>query len=234
LYLCLNSIKQVCYFYSLKFNSELSIWFGFKEDFILFAVGHMSLGYLIGKISAKILKIHLSIIPDIDIILELLVGNPLHRGPTHSLIFAFLIFIPFFIIFKMRVIPYFFSLASHSILADFFIGGEIQLLWPITESEFSAAQFGVSMVKIIDPINIALELVLFIFAILVMLRTRDFLKFFRSNISNLLLIIPVITVLLPTFTSYPLPVPNLLAFPHLFFLIVFIIAGLVTLKKILL
>ncbi|MCW3998432.1 MAG: metal-dependent hydrolase [Candidatus Bathyarchaeota archaeon] len=202
----------------------------------------MSLGYLLGKISAKILKIQintplilvLSIIPDIDIILELLVGNPVHRGPTHSLFFAFLIFIPFFLIFKTRVIPYFVALASHSVLADFFIGGEIQLLWPLTESEFSAAQFGFSMVQINDPINIALELILFIFAILVMLKAGDFLKFFRSNISNFLLIIPVITVLLPTFTSYPLPVPNLLAFPHLFYLIVFVISGLVALKKILL
>ena len=68
----------------------------------MFAVGHISLGYLVGNFFARILKVQfnvplvivLSIIPDIDIIFELLLGNPVHRGPTHSLIFAFLI-LPF-------------------------------------------------------------------------------------------------------------------------------------------
>ena len=208
----------------------------------MFAVGHISLGYLVGNFFARILKVQvnvplvivLSIIPDIDIIFELLVGNPAHRGPTHSLIFAFLIFIPFFIIFKKRALPYFFSLASHSVLADFFIGGDIQLFWPPTELEFAASQYGFPAVKINDPANIGLELGLFIFAVVIMAINSDFLDFFKSNLSNLLLVIPVITVLLPTFTSYPLPVPTSLVYPHLFYLILFIIAGLWAIKKILL
>jgi membrane-bound metal-dependent hydrolase YbcI (DUF457 family) len=208
----------------------------------LFAVGHISLGYLVGRFFAKVLKVQLSIpllfvisiIPDIDIIFEFFVNTPIHRGPTHSLIFALMIFIPFLIIFKKRAIPYFFSLASHSVLADFFIGGNIQLFWPLTESTFGASQYGFSMIRINDPANIALELVLFILALFILIKTKDFLKFFRSNVINILLIIPVFTVLLPTFTSYPLPVPDLLIFPHLFYLILFSIAGLIALKKILL
>lgn len=225
----------------LKFNNQHSIWFGFKEDYNLFAVGHMSLGYLIGKTSAKLLKIEvniplillLSIIPDIDIILGVFLGVPLHRGPTHSLIFAFMVFVPFLIFFKKRALPYFFSLASHSVLADFFVGGNIQLLWPISESEMGASQLGFSLIQITDPINVALELGMFIFALIVLLKSRDLFKFFRSNLLNLILIIPVFTVLLPTFVSYPLPVPNLLILPHLFFLIVFIVSSLIALKKIL-
>ncbi len=207
----------------------------------MFAIGHMSLGYLVGKISAKLLKVHvniplilvLSIIPDIDIILGVLLDTPLHRGPTHSLVFAILVFIPFFIFFKKRALPYFFSLASHSILADFFIGGNIQLFWPLSKAEFGASQFGFPMIQITDPLNIGLELMLFVLALIVMLKTRDFMMFFKSNISNLLLIIPIFTVLLPTFTSYPLPVPTLLIIPHLFFLLVFSISALVALKEIL-
>jgi membrane-bound metal-dependent hydrolase YbcI (DUF457 family) len=207
----------------------------------LFAVGHISIGYLVGRFFAKVLKVQLSIplifvlsiIPDIDIILELIVGAPIHRGPTHSLVFAFMIFIPFLIFFKKRALPYFFSFASHSVLADFFIGGNIQILWPLTESKFGASQYGFSMIEINDPANIAIELIMFILALLILTKTKDFLKFFRSDISNLSLIIPVFTVLLPTFTSYPLPVPALLIFPHLFYLILFSIAGLIALKKIL-
>ena len=213
--------------------------FGSKEDFVLFAVGHMALAYLLAKSSGKLLKITiniplvfvLSIIPDIDLIFEVLFNIQLHRGPTHSLIFAFLLFIPFFIFFKKKALPYFFSLGSHSILADFFVGGQLQLLWPLSTRELGASQFGIPLVLINDPLNVALESLLFIGAILVMLKTRDILKFLRSNLSNLLLIIPISTVLLPTFTSYPLQVPALLVLPHLFFLIVFTISVLIVVFK---
>lgn len=199
----------------------------------------MAIAYLIGKSSGKLLKIPiniplvlvLSIIPDIDLIFEVIFNIQLHRGPSHSLVFAVLLFIPFFIFFKKKAVPYFLSLASHSILADFFVGGQIQLLWPISTKELGISQFNLPLVRINDPLNVAFELMLFIVAILVMLKTRDILKFFRFNLSNLLLIIPIFTVLLPTFTSYPLQVPILLVFPHLFFLIIFIISNLIVFKK---
>lgn len=199
----------------------------------------MAIAYLIGKSSGKLLKIPiniplvlvLSIIPDIDLIFEVIFNIQLHRGPSHSLVFAVLLFIPFFIFFKKKAVPYFLSLVSHSILADFFVGGQIQLLWPISTKELGISQFNLPLVRINDPLNVAFELMLFIVAILVMLKTRDILKFFRFNLSNLLLIIPIFTVLLPTFTSYPLQVPILLVFPHLFFLIIFIISNLIVFKK---
>ena len=205
----------------------------------MFAVGHMALGYLLGKSSGKLLNLTiniplvlvLSIIPDIDLIFEVIFSIQLHRGPSHSLVFAFLLFIPFFIFFKKKAVPYFLSLASHSALADFVVGGQLQLLWPISTKELGASQFIFSLIRITDPINIAFELILFIVAILVMLKTRDILKFFRYDLSNLLLIIPIFTVLLPTFTSYPLQVPILLVLPHLFFLIIFIISSLIVFKK---
>jgi hypothetical protein len=202
----------------------------------------MSLAYLLGKTSAKFLKLNiniplilvLSIIPDIDIVVETVLNVPFHRGPTHSVIFAVLVFVPFFIFFSKRAVPYFLSLVSHSLLADFFIGGNILLLWPLSESDFGATAYGFSLIRIIDPVNVSLELGLFIVALVIMLRYKDFLKFFKANYSNLLLVIPVLTVLLPTFTSYPLPVPNLLIFPHLFFLILFVVSGLFVIKKFLL
>jgi hypothetical protein len=188
----------------------------------------MALAYLLGKASAKPLKINLniplililSIIPDIDIVLM----GELHRGPTHSIIMALLVFIPFFVIYSWKAAPYFIALASHSLIGDFFIGGQIQLLWPLSAQQFGLPELGSYYISIYNPINIALELTLFGMATIVMYKTRDLFKFFRNSKLNLILTIPIFTVLLPTFLAYPLRVPILLILPHLFYLTLFSIS----------
>lgn len=196
----------------------------------------MSLAYLLGKASAKLLKVNinvplilvLSVIPDIDLIFNFLFNIDIHRGPTHSVITAILVFIPFFIIYRQKVVPYFTALISHSLIADFLIGGQMQLLWPLSTSEF-----GFSNISINGALNVALEFTLFVIAVLAMLKTRDLLQFFRNRKLNLILAIPIFTVLLPTFTSYPLNVPLLLVLPHLFYLVLFAISVLIVLKGVL-
>ena len=200
-----------------------------------FAVGHMALGYLLGKSSARLFKVNcnipliltLSVIPDVDLIVQFFLRIPLHRGPTHSLISAILVCIPFFWIYRQKAAPYFAALASHSLIGDFFIGGQIQLLWPLSTNEY-----GFRGISILDPVNIALEFTLFTIALIVMLKTRDILRFFRNSKLNLILTIPIFTVLLPTFVSYPLYVPFLLVVPHLFYLVLFSISVLIALKGI--
>lgn len=79
----------------------------------MFAVGHMALAYLLGKGSSKPLRIKLSIpillvlsiLPDIDIILDFLTGAEIHRGPTHSIVVAAIAFSPIFIIYRKKAIP---------------------------------------------------------------------------------------------------------------------------------
>jgi membrane-bound metal-dependent hydrolase YbcI (DUF457 family) len=191
----------------------------------------MALAYLLGKASAKLLKVNLniplilvlSIIPDIDILFEPLIAD-IHRGPTHSIIAAIVVFIPFFLLYRQRATPYFAAVASHSLIGDFLIGGQIQLLWPLSTNEFGLHELGFPYINIYDPINIALEFTLFAIALVVMLKTRDLFHFFRNNKLNLILIIPIFTVLLPTFAGYPLSVPILLVLPHLFYLVIFSIA----------
>jgi membrane-bound metal-dependent hydrolase YbcI (DUF457 family) len=69
----------------------------------------MALAYLLGKGSAKALKVNLNIplilvlliIPDMDLIFM----RELHRGPTHSIITALIIFVPVFLIYRRRAIP---------------------------------------------------------------------------------------------------------------------------------
>jgi len=192
----------------------------------------MALAYLLGKPSAKLLKVNLniplilvlSIIPDVDI----LFGNELHRGPTHSLILALIVFIPFFVLYRRRAIPYFLALISHSLIADFLIGGQLMLFWPLTSQLFGLHDFGFYF-AINSPVNITLEWALFAVSTVLMFKTGDLFLFFRNKKSNLLLAIPVGTVLLPTLVSYPLQVPLLLMPPHLFYLVLFSISVLIVL-----
>ena len=191
----------------------------------MFGVGHIALAYLLAKGSAHTLKANiniplvlvLSIIPDIDI----LAGEAFHRGPTHSLILAVLVFIPIFLLYRKQAIPYFLALVSH-LIGDLFIGGNLQLFWPLSTSPVSLPI--IPKISIFSPINVALELTLFIAATLVMYKAKDLQLFFQKRATNLILIIPIATVLLPTFLAYPLNVPLLLVPPHLFYLGLFLIA----------
>ena len=200
----------------------------------------MGIAYLLAKASGKLLKVNfniplvlvLSILPDSDIIFQFLFGSNIHRGPTHSIIVAILIFIPVFIIYRKKATPYFAALASHSLIGDFFIGGQIQLLWPLSTREFGLPELGFPYINIESPINVALEFTIFIIATVVMFKTRDIHVFFRKRKLNLVLAVPIFTVLLPTFLGYPLHVPFLLVLPHLFYLVLFTIAVLIVLKDI--
>ncbi len=198
----------------------------------LFAVGHMAVAYLLGKGSSKILSttvnvpllIVLSILPDIDIIYDFLMGTEIHRGPTHSILFAVLLFLPIFIIYRKKAIPYFLVLLSHSLICDFLIGGHLLLLWP-----FSAVEYGLPYIDILSPVNIVLEFTLFLIAMAVLVKTDDWRVFLSHNKTNLILIIPVVTVLLPSTVGYPFDeslfiTQPVLAIAHIIYLCLFTVA----------
>ncbi len=202
----------------------------------MFAVGHMAIAYLLGKGSSKALHtslnipllLVLSILPDLDIALEFF-GIYIHRGPTHSIVLAALVFIPIFIAYRKKAVPYFLALISHSLIGDFFIGGNVLLLWPLSSAEFGLHELGSYFINNYSPINEVLEVTLFIAAFLVMYKTGDWKVFFTANTTNLLLIIPVATVLLPATIGFPLDESLLfteptLALAHLFLVVLFSIA----------
>lgn len=209
----------------------------------MFAVGHMAIAYLLGKGSSKKLHVNLnipfllvlSILPDIDIIYDFLTGSDIHRGPTHSIVVAAVAFIPIFIVYRKKAIPYFLALISHPLIGDFFIGGKLQLFWPISTQQFGLHELGSYYISITSPVNIALELSLFLIATLVLYKSGDWKVFFKADKTNLVLIIPIATVLLPSTIGYPFSAPllltePLLAFAHLFYLALFSIAVLKTLS----
>jgi membrane-bound metal-dependent hydrolase YbcI (DUF457 family) len=194
----------------------------------LFAVGHLSLGYLLGKASSKVLAVSInvpliltvSIIPDIDLLFKPLIQ---HRGPTHSIVVLLIIFLPLFAVYRKRAVPYFLSIASHPLIGDFFIGGNIKLLWPLSNEAFGLS------ISITSPTNLALEWLLFSACMVVMLKAQDMRQFLQPHISNLLLLIPASTILLPAILGIPLVVPVWLEPPHLVFMILFAAALAVTL-----
>ena len=83
------------------------------------------------------------------------------------------------------------------------------MLWPITTTWYGAK------IEIASLTNISLEWIFFLACLTVMLKTKDAWTLFQHHPSSLLLSIPVFTVLVPTFFSFPMPVPLGLILPHL-------------------
>lgn len=197
----------------------------------MYAVGHFALGYLTGKLAAKSLDVNInfpllflaSVFPDID----LLIPGLEHRGPLHSVILFCLVFLPIFAIYKKRAAPYFVAVIQHIIIGDYLIGGDLQLLWPLTTNMYG---FHVGMAGLI---NVALEWSLFLISMTFMIKTKDIFFLFKHHLSNMILAIPVLTVLLPTVISFPLYVPLALLIPHIVYLILFSIPIIIDWKVIL-
>jgi len=198
----------------------VSVLFGLqKEEHKSFAVGHLALGYISSKASAKLLKTNLnipvaltlSVIPDIDIFLNSFIK---HRGPTHSIIMAFIAFIPILAVYRKKAIPYFVALTQHSLIGDYIVG-QTQLLWPITPQSY-----GIN-IDIMSQTSVTLELLMFLASMIVMLKARDAAMLLQPHNSNLILSIPTFTVLIPTFLSVPLHVPTWLILPHLAYVSIF-------------
>jgi membrane-bound metal-dependent hydrolase YbcI (DUF457 family) len=195
----------------------------------MFAVGHLSLGYLFAKGSAKLLKKEinlplvfvLSLIPDIDILIPMVQ----HRTITHSIITCTVAFLPFLLIYGTKSIPYFVALAQHSLVGDFIAGGTqgTQLLWPLT-----SAPYGLPL-SIFSTANLALEWGSFMAALAVMLKTKDIQKLLKRKPSHMALFLPISTVLLPSFLHFPIYVPLILIAPHLAYLLLFSLSVLTTL-----
>jgi hypothetical protein len=75
--------------------------------------------------------------------------------------------------------------------------------------------------------NQAIEWTMFLGAMILLVKMRDYKEFFEPQASNLILIVPTLTVLLPTLLSTPIEVPAMLIPSHVFYLITFTAAILI-------
>jgi hypothetical protein len=151
-----------------------------------------------------------------------------HRGPTHSIILFLAIAFPSILVWKKQAIPYLAAFASHPFLGDYFTASSategLQLFFPLSSTWFS----GGSETTLFAYAYV--ELALFIAFLTLMLTTRDIMILIKHNSSNLLLIIPVSTALLPVFLQFPIPVPQILVIPHLILLILLAFPVLIDIK----
>jgi len=190
----------------------------------MYAVGHLAIGYLSGKATSKFaqtevnvpLLFALSIIPDID----LLIPGLRHRGPTHSIIILCLLFLPAFVFYRKKATPYFVALILHPLVGDTLTGGA-QLLWPLTANYYG------TRIGIQSSANIITEWILFLTSLTMLFKARDLQTLFQPHPSNLFLLIPIFTVLLPALFMFPLYVPLELMIPHLICLTIFALSILV-------
>jgi hypothetical protein len=128
------------------------------------------------------------------------------------------LFIPLFIRYRAKAVPYYLAIIQHPLVADYFVGGHVQLFWPLTTQYYGIGT------SIMSPENTAAELAAFLVAMILMLKTKDVKTLLQPHKSNLTLLIPTATVLLPTFARYPLDVPVLLVAPHLVYMFVFAVS----------
>ena len=197
----------------------------------MFAVGHLALGYIIGKGTARFLDMSVnvplmflaSILPDIDF----LVPGLMHRGPMHSIILYALVFVPIMILYRKIGAIYFLCVAQHLLLGDFLTSGYgagIQLLWPFSSNWYSAG------IYLASAASVYLEWIFFVLCFAWMLKAGDLRKLLFQNRSNLVLAVPILSIVLPVFFEIPLPVPFLLLVPHIVFLSLFCLSILVNLR----
>ena len=184
----------------------------------MFAVGHIASGYIIGSGLNKAIGESqnlpalwtLSLLPDID----LLIPGLEHRGPTHSIIVALLIFIPLFIIRYRKTVPFFAALATHSLISDYITDGGVKLFWPIS-SEWVKYENTIMMGTKLETY---VELTLFSLLILTLIILKDYNRLLDSDRRNMLFFIPLCTIVLPIMFKYPVEIPDILIIPHLILL----------------
>ena len=189
----------------------------------MFAVGHMSVAYLLTRglkrgrwqsMSIPLVWVS-SLLPDID----LLIPGINHMGPTHSIIFAIAAFLPLFLYKGKEVTPYFMGYASHTILGDLITNSNVWLLWPLTQRRFEVPLPFLCK----HTFSMNLELALFGLFILVFIITKDYSSKLYSRGTRPLSLIPFTALLVPVVFGFPLPVPLRLVPPHLVFMAVILL-----------
>jgi hypothetical protein len=161
----------------------------------------------------------ISVIPDVDLILQFLDPTLLmHRGPTHGIITSTVLLIPFFLKYRKQAIPYYAALISHLLIGDFFTGG-LALFWPLSQNWFTAAN-----IDVMSLTNVALELAMFAVALPIMFKAKDLQPLLKPLKHKWALIIAFGAVLGPLLSigkGSEMALPTLLMIPSLFYLCLF-------------
>ena len=184
----------------------------------MYPLGHLAIGYLVAKIVGRDHEIDIplvlvaSLVPDMDVIIP----NIPHRGPTHSLIVAFILLFPVLNYWKTKIFVYYSAYTSH-LFADLLAcsqNGRSQLLWPYID------RWIILYPKLIMGSNkeAIVEIALLSIASIILMLTKDYQRLIRYRNTNFLLFFPCAVVLMSFLLGHyygDTVLPSLFNIPHL-------------------
>jgi len=135
----------------------------------MYPLGHVALGYFAGYIVSRVTGEGFSVpliwvvalSPDVDFFIPFLV----HRGPTHSLVVALVLFSIYYALFR-RGVPYFGALVSHSLIGDYFTSYGCKLFWPVFPGWYRSSV----AISYAGHFGMGVEIILFMFMLLLLAR----------------------------------------------------------------
>ena len=139
-----------------------------------------------GKLFVPIVLM-MGILPDADLLLSPFGVE--HHTFMHSLIFWLVLFVPFLLVYRRRVIPYLAAVVQHFAFGDF-IFGTVMILWPFSHSFFG---FGLSMGSTLDVAFETTGLLLFVG---VSYFNGDLKRLLSVDPTNFLMILPFLALLI--------------------------------------
>jgi len=129
----------------------------------------------------------LGILPDADLLLGNL-STVLHRTFTHSFFFWIIIFLPLFIVYGLKSVPYFVAVVQHFAFGDLLMG-KVMIFWPFSRAQVG---FGFAMPSLID---VSLEIAGLLLALGIIVYSGDLKRLFSVDKRNTLMLLPLLALL---------------------------------------
>jgi len=131
----------------------------------------------------------LGILPDVDLLLGDI--GVVHRTVTHSFFLWAILFIPVFVIFRLKAIPYFVAVVQHFAFGDFLMG-KVMIFWPFN-SKFYGLSFG--MPSLVD---VTLETAGLLLAAGIIIFNGDLRRLLSLDKKNVFMLLPLLALLVST------------------------------------
>jgi len=112
----------------------------------------------------------------------------MHRTFTHSFLFWFIVFVPLFIIFRLKSIPYFVAVVQHFAFGDL-IMGKVMIFWPFNSS---LVGFGFGMPSVVD---VTLETAGLVLAAGIIVYSGDLRRLLSVDKRNILMLLPLLALI---------------------------------------
>ena len=138
-----------------------------------------------GKLIVPLILL-VGILPDADLLLGSI--GVMHRTFTHSFFFWFIIFVPLFIIFRLKSVPYFVAVVQHFAFGDLLMG-KVMILWPFS---LSLVGFGFGMPSVVDVI---LETAGLVLAAGIVVYSGDLRRLLSVDKRNILMLLPLLALI---------------------------------------